>query len=141
MRRRSDAPVRSKCALFSRLGLPGSAGRGTIRRCPGGGRPGRVDVERRGFMTTGRTFHPPARLLLGPGPSNVDERVLRAMSAPVIGYFDPAMTEVTGEIQRLLNTAFGTANRATFPVSGTGSAGMEAALINVLEPGDRVAIG
>jgi alanine-glyoxylate transaminase/serine-glyoxylate transaminase/serine-pyruvate transaminase len=88
-----------------------------------------------------KTFHPPARLLLGPGPSNVGDRVLRAMSAPVIGYFDPAMAELTSEIQRLLNTAFGTRNRATFTVSGTGSAGMEAALINMLEPGDRVAIG
>jgi alanine-glyoxylate transaminase/serine-glyoxylate transaminase/serine-pyruvate transaminase len=91
-------------------------------------------------MTMSKAFHPPARLLLGPGPSNVDERVLRAMSAPVIGYFDPTMGEITGEIHRLLNLAFGTRNRATFPISGTGSAGMEAALINVLEPGERVAV-
>ncbi len=92
-------------------------------------------------MSTANAFHPPARLLLGPGPSNVDERVLRAMSAPVIGYFDPSVGEVTREIQRLLGLAFGTTNRATFPISGTGSAGMEAALINLLEPGDRVAVG
>ncbi len=92
-------------------------------------------------MAISPTFHPPLRLLLGPGPSNADERVLRAMSAPVVGYFDPCLPEVTGEIRRLLNLAFGTQNKATFPISGTGSAGMEAALINVLEPGDRVLIG
>ena len=92
-------------------------------------------------MAISPTFHPPARLLLGPGPSNVEERVLRTMSAPVVGYFDPCLPEVTGEIRRLLNLAFGTQNKATFPISGTGSAGMEAALINVLEPGDRVLIG
>jgi alanine-glyoxylate transaminase/serine-glyoxylate transaminase/serine-pyruvate transaminase len=71
----------------------------------------------------------------------VEERVLRAMSAQVVGYFDPCMSEITGEIQRLLNLAFGTENRATFPISGTGSAGMEAALINLIEPGDRILIG
>jgi len=92
-------------------------------------------------MPMSKTFHPPFRILLGPGPSNVDERVLRAMSAPVVGYFDPSMLEIAAEIQRLLNLAFGTANRATFPVSATGSGGMEAALVNLIEPGDKVAIG
>jgi alanine-glyoxylate transaminase/serine-glyoxylate transaminase/serine-pyruvate transaminase len=92
-------------------------------------------------MTTSRTFHPPARLLLGPGPSNVEERVLRAMGTQVVGYFDPWMPEITGEIHRLLNAVFGTGNRATFPISGTGSAGMEAALVNLIEPGDKVLIG
>ncbi len=92
-------------------------------------------------MTTSRTFHPPARLLLGPGPSNVEERVLRAMGTQVVGYFDPCMPEVTGEIHRLLNAVFGTENRATFPISGTGTAGMEAALVNLVEPGEKVLIG
>jgi len=92
-------------------------------------------------MTMSKAFHPPARLLLGPGPSNVEERVLQAMSAQVIGYFDPLMPEMTGEIHRLLNAVFGTGNRATFPISGTGSAGMEASLINLIEPGDKVLIG
>ena len=92
-------------------------------------------------MTASKALHPPARLLLGPGPSNVEERVLRAMSAQVVGYFDPWMSEITGEIHRLLNWVYGTGNRATFPVSGTGSAGMEAALINLIEPGDKVLIG
>jgi alanine-glyoxylate transaminase/serine-glyoxylate transaminase/serine-pyruvate transaminase len=92
-------------------------------------------------MTLSKAFQPPFRLLLGPGPSNVDERVLRAMSAQVVGYFDPVMIEIAGEIGRLLRLAFGTSNRATFPISGTGTAGMEAALINMVEPGDKLVIG
>ncbi len=92
-------------------------------------------------MTASKAFHPPTRLLLGPGPSNVEERVLRAMGAQVVGYFDPWMPEITGEIHRLLNLVFGTENRATFPISGTGTAGMEAALINFIEPEDKVLIG
>ncbi|MBP2672163.1 MAG: alanine--glyoxylate aminotransferase [candidate division NC10 bacterium] len=92
-------------------------------------------------MTTSKSFQPPYRLLLGPGPSNVEDRVLRAMSAQVVGYFDPVMTEIAGEIGRLLRMAFGTANRATFPISGTGTSGMEAALVNLLDPGDKCVIG
>ena len=92
-------------------------------------------------MTMSKSFQPPYRLLLGPGPSNVEDRVLRAMSAQVVGYFDPVMTEIAGEIGRLLRMAFGTANRATFPISGTGTSGMEAALVNLLDPGDKCVIG
>ncbi|HEX7513382.1 MAG TPA: aminotransferase class V-fold PLP-dependent enzyme, partial [Candidatus Methylomirabilis sp.] len=92
-------------------------------------------------MTTSTTFHPPARLLLGPGPSNVEDRVLQAMSAQMVGYFDPSLVEVKGEIARLLRLAFGTLNAATFPLSGTGMAGMEAALINLLAAEDRAIIG
>jgi alanine-glyoxylate transaminase/serine-glyoxylate transaminase/serine-pyruvate transaminase len=88
-----------------------------------------------------KAFQPPFRLLLGPGPSNVEERVLRAMSAQVVGYFDPVMIEIAAEIGRLLRLAFGTSNRATFPISGTGTAGMEAALINMLEPGEKLVVG
>ena len=92
-------------------------------------------------MTMSKSFQPPYRLLLGPGPSNVEDRVLRAMSAQVVGYFDPVMTEIAGEIGRLLRMAFGTANRTTFPISGTGTSGMEAALVNLLDPGDKCVIG
>jgi alanine-glyoxylate transaminase/serine-glyoxylate transaminase/serine-pyruvate transaminase len=92
-------------------------------------------------MTISTAFHPPMRLLLGPGPSNIEGRVLQAMHAPMIGYFDPSMGEVTGEITRLLNAVFGTTHRMTLPISGTGTAGMEAALINLLEPGDKVLVG
>lgn len=91
-------------------------------------------------MTISKTFHPPTRLLLGPGPSNVDGRVLQAMSAPMIGYFDPSMQELTEEISRLLRMVFGTTHAMTLPVSGTGTAGMEAALINLLEPGDTAVL-
>jgi len=91
-------------------------------------------------MRSSQTFHPPTRLLLGPGPSNADDRVLRAMSAPVVGYFDPVMLEIMADIQRLLQLVFGTAHKA-FPISGTGTSGMEAALANLLEPGEPVAIG
>ena len=92
-------------------------------------------------MTMSKSFQPPYRLLLGPGPSNVEDRVLRAMSAQVVGYFDPVMTEIAAEIGRLLRMAFGTANRTTFPISGTGTSGMEAALVNLLDPGDKCVIG
>jgi len=92
-------------------------------------------------MTTSQAFHPPLRLLLGPGPSNIEGRVLQAMTAPMIGYFDPSMGEVTREITRLLRLVFGSTHRMTLPVSGTGTAGMEAALINLLEPGDRILVG
>ncbi len=92
-------------------------------------------------MTTSMTFHPPRRLLLGPGPSNVEERVLQAMAGQMVGYFDPILGEVTREIQRLLQLAFGTASRHTFPISGTGMAGMEAAFVNLLQPGDRAIVG
>ncbi len=92
-------------------------------------------------MATSQTFNPPRRLLLGPGPSNVEERVLQAMAGQMIGYFDSALGEVTRDIQRLLQLAFGTANRHTFPISGTGMAGMEAAFVNLLQPGDRAVIG
>lgn len=83
----------------------------------------------------------PARLLCGPGPSNVAPRVSEAMARPIAGHLDPAFVAVMDEISMMLRTVFGTANRTTFPVSGTGSAGMEASLVNLLEPGDTAVIG
>jgi alanine-glyoxylate transaminase/serine-glyoxylate transaminase/serine-pyruvate transaminase len=93
-------------------------------------------------MTTSKygELNPPTRLLLGPGPSNVDPRVLRAMAAPVIGHLDPEFLKVMDETKALLQYAFQTENYLTLPVSGTGSAGMETALCNVIEPGDRVLV-
>ncbi len=82
----------------------------------------------------------PERILLGPGPSNCHPRVLRAMAAPILGYMDPQYLRIMDETSDLLRGVFDTANDLTFPVSGTGSAGMEAALVNVLEPGDRAVI-
>lgn len=85
-------------------------------------------------------LNPPERLLLGPGPSNCDPRVLRALSAPVIGHLDPKFVQIMDETKHLLQYVFQTQNDLTLPVSGTGSAGMEAALVNVIEPGDTVAV-
>ena len=81
-------------------------------------------------------FEPPERFLMGPGPSAVNPRVLRAMAAPVIGHLDPATFDMMNELQDMLRQIFRTSNDLTYPVSGTGTAGMETALANVLEPGD-----
>jgi len=86
-------------------------------------------------------LNPPTRLLLGPGPSPVDPSVLDALAKPVIGHLDPEFITIMDETSERLRKVFRTRNPLTFPVSGTGSAGMEAALVNVLEPGDRVVIG
>src|SRR3972149_4142714 len=82
----------------------------------------------------------PKRLLMGPGPSEVDPRVYRAMIQPVIGHMDPLFLECLGQLQQMLRHTFRTANTVTFPIAGTGSAGMEAALVNFLEPGDEAAV-
>jgi alanine-glyoxylate transaminase/serine-glyoxylate transaminase/serine-pyruvate transaminase len=84
---------------------------------------------------------PPTRLLLGPGPSPVDPAVLDAIAKPVIGHLDPEFIRIMNETSERLRSVFRTRNPLTFPVSGTGSAGMEAAVVNVLEPGDRIVIG
>lgn len=82
----------------------------------------------------------PPRLLLGPGPSMVHPRVLRAMASPLVGHLDPYFLQIMEFTQQLLRYVFGTQNDLTIPVSGTGSAAMEAALANVIEPGDPVLI-
>src|SRR3977135_3780654 len=86
-------------------------------------------------------FEPPKRLPLGPGPSPVDDRVLSAMAAPVLGHLDPLFLGCMDDVQALLRYVFETENRVTIPISATGSAGMEAALVNVIEPGDSVVVG
>jgi alanine-glyoxylate transaminase/serine-glyoxylate transaminase/serine-pyruvate transaminase len=84
---------------------------------------------------------PSQRLLLGPGPSPTSSRVLRAMAAPVLGHLDPEFLAAMSDIQALLRPVFQTANRYTLAVPGTGTAAMEAALVNVVEPGDAVIVG
>jgi len=84
---------------------------------------------------------PPPRLLLGPGPSMVHPRVLRAMSMPLVGHLDPAFLEIMEESKALLRSIFRTNNELTIPISGTGSAGMETCLVNLIEPGDQVIVG
>lgn len=85
-------------------------------------------------------FQPPNRVLLGPGPSPVEDRVRAAMAAPVLGHLDPLFLRCMDEIQEMLRYVFETENRVTIPISATGSAGMEAALVNVIEPGDEVVL-
>lgn len=86
-------------------------------------------------------FDPPVRTLLGPGPSEVSPRVLAALSRPPIGHLDPAFLALMEETQGLLRSVYRTQNPLTLPVSGTGMAGMECVLVNLIEPGDRVLIG
>ena len=83
---------------------------------------------------------PPDRLLMGPGPSETHPRVLRAMSTPLVGHLDPSFIEIMDDVQDLLRYAFRTDNQWTIPVSGTGSASMEAAIGNLTEPGDTVLV-
>ncbi len=87
-------------------------------------------------MTT--SFNPPNRILLGPGPGNVEPRVLQAMLKPILGYLDPVYLQCLDQIQNLLRSVFETENRVTFSMSGTGGAGMEACLANLIEPGEEV---
>ncbi len=87
-----------------------------------------------------RSFHPPRRILMGPGPSDVHPRVLEALARPTIGHLDPAFVELMGEIKTLLQHAFQTKNAMTFPVSGPGTAGMESCFANLVEPGDTVIV-
>ncbi len=84
---------------------------------------------------------PSARILLGPGPSNVHPRVLKAMISPVVGHLDPEFSKLMDDIKRQLRIVFRTSNEITFPVSGTGSAAMEAAMVNLIEDGDDAVIG
>ena len=83
----------------------------------------------------------PPRLLLGPGPNTVHPRILRAMTTTLVGYLDPAWLALMDEEQELLRSVFQTGNTLTFPIPGTGSAGMETAFCNFVSPGDRVVIG
>lgn len=85
-------------------------------------------------------INPPARLLMGPGPINADPRVLRAMSAQLVGQYDPAMTAYMNETMGLYRDVFRTTNEATLVVDGTSRAGIEAALVSLIEPGDRVLV-
>jgi alanine-glyoxylate transaminase/serine-glyoxylate transaminase/serine-pyruvate transaminase len=84
--------------------------------------------------------HPPERVLLGPGPSTVPARVLAALAAPTLGHLDPAYLRIMDEVRSLLQQVFRTQNRLTLAVPGTGSAGMEACLANLIEPGDAAII-
>ena len=89
---------------------------------------------------TSNSFIPKNRLLMGPGPSNVNPRVLKAISQPTIGHLDPQFIELMDEVKSLLRYAFQTENEVTFAVSGPGSVGMETCLVNLIERGDKVIV-
>ncbi len=86
------------------------------------------------------SFHPPVRTLMGPGPSDVNPRILEALSRPTIGHLDPAFIGMMDELKRLLQYAFRTENALTIPVSAPGSAGMETVFTNLIEPGEKVIV-
>jgi alanine-glyoxylate transaminase/serine-glyoxylate transaminase/serine-pyruvate transaminase len=91
-------------------------------------------------MSEPRSFQPPARVLMGPGPSDVPPRVLQALARPTIGHLDPVFVELMDEIKALLQYAFRTDNPLTMPVSGPGTAGMESCVVNLVQPGERVLV-
>ncbi len=83
---------------------------------------------------------PPARLMLTPGPSSMDPRVYRALATSLVGHLDPWFTEMMSDVQALLRRVFRTGNRVTFPISASGSGGIEAAVVNPLEQGDEAIV-
>lgn len=85
-------------------------------------------------------LNPPPRLLMGPGPSDVHPRVLTAMATPLLGHLDPVFLEIMAETQEMLRTVYRTKNPLTFPISATGMAGMEACVVNLIEPGDQMVV-
>jgi alanine-glyoxylate transaminase/serine-glyoxylate transaminase/serine-pyruvate transaminase len=85
-------------------------------------------------------LNPGKRVLLGPGPSDVHPRVLKAMSTPLVGHLDPDFLTIMNETREMLKEVFRTKNELTIALSGTGSAGMEASLVNLLEPGDKAVV-
>jgi len=89
---------------------------------------------------TAQSFQPPVRTLMGPGPSDVHPRQLQALGRPTIGHLDPQFVAMMDDVKALLQYAFRTDNRLTIPVSAPGSAGMEAAFVNLVEPGDTVIV-
>jgi alanine-glyoxylate transaminase/serine-glyoxylate transaminase/serine-pyruvate transaminase len=87
-----------------------------------------------------KSFYPPLRTLMGPGPSDVSPRVLGALARPTIGHLDPLFVELMDQIKELLQYAFQTKNALTLPISAPGSAGMEACFVNLVSPGDTVIV-
>lgn len=92
-------------------------------------------------MNAPARFVPPQRILMGPGPSDVAPSVLSALGSPTIGHLDPVFLGVLDQVRAMLRTVIGTENELTMPMSGTGSAGMETCIVNLVSPGDRVLVG
>jgi alanine-glyoxylate transaminase / serine-glyoxylate transaminase / serine-pyruvate transaminase len=91
-------------------------------------------------MSNFNSLNPPQRVLLGPGPSDVSARILHAMAAPTLGHLDPEYLRIMDQTRQMLREVFQTQNEMTLAISGTGSAGMEACLCNLIEPGDEVIV-
>ena len=87
-----------------------------------------------------KPLSPPVRVLMGPGPSDVHPRVLQALAACTVGHLDPYYLEVMNDLQAMLRTLLNTSNPMTMAISGTGSAGMETAVVNLIEPGDKMVV-
>jgi len=85
-------------------------------------------------------LNPPVRVLMGPGPSEIHPAVLRAMSASTVGHLDPYYLQLMNDMQQMLRSLFRTQNPMTMAMSGTGSAGMETAVVNLIEPGDSMIV-
>jgi alanine-glyoxylate transaminase / serine-glyoxylate transaminase / serine-pyruvate transaminase len=92
------------------------------------------------MTVTAPSVNPPERILMGPGPSDVPRRVLSALAAPTIGHLDPAYLAIMDELRSMLKQVFRTQNEMTLAIPGTGSAGMEACVVNLVEPGDEVIV-
>jgi alanine-glyoxylate transaminase / serine-glyoxylate transaminase / serine-pyruvate transaminase len=124
--------------MLRRVGAPGD-GRGYDRRLPiafiG------AFLNRRALVNAPLPpVFSPTRVLLGPGPSDVPARVLRALGAPTLGYLDPEYLRIMDETRALLQQVFRTENQLTLAIPGTGSAGMEACVANLVEPGDEIIV-
>ena len=92
-------------------------------------------------MSFSPSFNPPTRILMGPGPSGAHPRVLKAMTAPILGHLDPEFLKIMDECNDMLRTVMGTSNRITLATPGTGTSGMEAAVMNLVQPGEKVVVG
>ncbi|REK15766.1 MAG: alanine--glyoxylate aminotransferase family protein [Planctomycetota bacterium] len=91
-------------------------------------------------MSNAPPLNPPVRVLLGPGPSDIHPRVLQAIGKPTVGHLDPYYLQLMDEMREMLRGVFRTKNEMTLAISGTGSAGMETAVVNVIEPGDAMVV-
>ena len=91
-------------------------------------------------MSAATAFNPPTRILMGPGPSGANPRVLRAMTAPILGHLDPEFLKIMDECRAMLREVMRTTNEVTLATPGTGTSGMEAAVMNLVEPGDKVVV-
>ena len=90
---------------------------------------------------TPQSLSPTARILMGPGPSPPAPSVYEALAKPTLGHLDPEFLGVMDEVREMQRTVMGTENELTMPMSGTGSAGMETCLVNLIQPGDKVLVG